>query len=222
MGPDLSTWWTTEARRVGILSAMTVAGIGILYVTVIVSWLLVEASPGEPIGDPYLAVMEVLTILSAFAVVGFAVALFCFVNTRSRIPAAAALISAILAAGLTATVHFVQLTAVRQLWRSGDLAEYRLVWPSLLFGVEYFAWDILVGLFMVFTSWALSRMDTRPTGYRTFLVGGILCLLGAMGPLSGQMLLQNLSVLGYAIFLPIAGFQASRMFERSVGSQHFI
>src|SRR5438477_8024227 len=45
------------------------------------------------------------------------------------------------AVGLTMGVHFVQLTAIRQLWRAGRLVDYRLVWPSALFAVEYFVWD---------------------------------------------------------------------------------
>lgn len=216
--PSSSEWWSSKAKRLGISSALTIAVIGALYLVVIVSWLLIEASPNDPIGDPYLAVMEILTIASAFAVAGFAVSVVCYVDIGNRLPAGGALVSAILAAGLTTTVHFVQLTAVRQLWRSGDMADYRLVWPSLIFAVEYFAWDILIGLFMVFTGWALSRAEANSGGHRVFISGGVLCLLGVAGPLSGQMLFQNVSVLGYAVFLPIAAFLASRMFRRSVVS----
>ena len=193
-----------------MVSALTIVFVGILYLVTIGSWLLIEASPSDPIGDPYLAAMEVLTIISAFAVVGFAVSVLCFVEIPNRLPAVGALISAVLAAGLTTTIHFVQLTAVRQLWRSGDITDYRLVWPTLIFAVEYFAWDILIGLFMVLTGWALSGAQVRSGGQRVFIVGGALCLLGVAGPLTGQMLLQNIAVLGYAVFLPLAAFLTSR------------
>lgn len=210
-----SEWWSSSTRRLGIASALTIAVVGVLYLVVIISWLLIEASPSDPIGDPYLAAMEVLTIISAFAVVGFAISVLCFVGVRNRLLAAGALISALLAAGLTTTVHFVQLTAVRQLWRFGDISDYRLVWPSLIFAVEYFAWDILIGLFMVFTGWALSRAQDHSSGHRAFITGGVLCLIGVVGPISGQMLLQNVAVLGYAVFLPLAAFLASSMFKSS-------
>lgn len=210
--PNSSVWWSSGAKRLGVASALTVAVVGVLYLVVIISWLLIEATLSEPIGDPYLAAMEVLTIISAFAVVGLAVSILCFADVRNRLPAAGALISAVLAAGLTTTVHFVQLTAVRQMWRSGDLSDYRLVWPSPIFAVEYFAWDILIGLFMVFTGWALSRTQAPVHGDRVFIIGGVLCLMGVVGPLSGQMLLQNVAVLGYAVFLPLAAFLVSRTF----------
>lgn len=204
--------WSPGARRLGIASAVAIAGIGLLYVGVIALWLVVEATPRAPIGDPYLAVMEGLTIASALALVGFVLAIGCFARAARRLYALAALLFGGLGAGLTMTVHFVQLTAVRQLWRAGQLADYRLVWPSMLFAVEYFAWDVLVGLTMVFAGLSLSAgVDTR-SARRVLVLGGALCLAGAGGPLSGWMLLQNLSILGYAIVLPIAGVLSAHLF----------
>ena len=57
-----------------------------------------------------------------------------------------------LAVGCTLAVHFVQLTAVRQLWSTGARGDYRLIWPSDLFAVEYLAWDLLIGLSLVLAS----------------------------------------------------------------------
>jgi hypothetical protein len=204
--------WSPGARRLGIASAVAIAGIGLLYVGVIALWLVVEATPRAPIGDPYLAVMEGLTIASALALVGFVLAVGCFARSARRLHALAALLFGGLGAGLTMTVHFVQLTAVRQLWRAGQLTDYRLVWPSMLFAVEYVAWDVLVGLTMVFAGLSLSPgVDTR-SARRVLVLGGALCLVGTGGPLSGWMLLQNLSILGYAIVLPIAGVLSARLF----------
>jgi hypothetical protein len=113
-------------------------------------------------------------------------------------------------------VHFVQLTAIRQLWRAGDLPDYRLVWPSAILAVEYFAWDVLVGATMVLISLALAGGPRSVPARRTMLTGGLLCLAGVVGPASGQMPLQNIAVAGYAIFLPIGCGLMVRVFRAAV------
>lgn len=191
-----------SAQRLGVAGAAALVIVGVLYVVVIALWLVKEATPSEPIGDPYLAVMEVLTIASALALLAFVVALERIASLSRPVPALAALVFGALAAGLTMTVHFVQLTAVRQLWRAGQLADYRLVWPSALFAVEYFVWDVLVGLTLLCAAIAL------PQGARAaraaLLAAGCLCVLGVVGPVTGRMLLQNIAVAGYALVLPVA------------------
>lgn len=116
---------------------------------------------------------------------------------------------------MTIAVHFVQLTAIRQLWRAGIIADYRLVWPSALFALEYFAWDILVGVTLLAASFAIAAPHTAPAR-RALLIGGVLCLAGVTGPLSGRMLLQNVAVLGYAVVFPIAGALMARMFRATL------
>jgi hypothetical protein len=190
-----------------------VFAVGVCYLAVIVLWLIVDATPREPIGDPWLAVMEFLTIVSALAFLGLVIALWFQADTTRRVPALTALVTGSLAAGLTITVHFVQLTAVRQLWRAGHLPDYRLIWPSTMFAVEYFAWDVLVGLMMVSIGLTLRRESGPRHPQRMFMIGGTLCLLGTIGPLSGRMLLQNISVVGYAIMLPIAAVLIARVFR---------
>lgn len=114
--------------------------------------------------------------------------------------------------GLTMTVHFVQLTAVRQLWRTGQIPDYRLIWPSALFAAEYFAWDVLMGITMLFAGLTVSGKGPAVPARRALLLGGFLCLFGSAGPLLGWMVLQNVSLLGYAFILPIASALSARMF----------
>jgi hypothetical protein len=208
--------WSWSARCLGIGSSIGILAIGILYVAVITLWLIIEAAPREPIGDPYLAVMEGLTMASAVAFLGLVIAIWCFADASRRLPALTALAIGILAVGLTMAVHFVQLTAIRQLWRAGRLSDYRLVWPSALFAVEYFAWDILVGLTMVAAGFTLAGGPAAVRARRSLLIGGILCLVGATGPLSGRMFMQNVAVLGYAVVLPIAGALTARLFRAAL------
>jgi hypothetical protein len=210
--------WSWSTRRLGIGSSFGLLVVGILYVAVITLWVIIEAAPREPIGDPYLAVMEVLTMVSALAFLGLVIAIWCFADAAHRLPALTALAIGTLAVGLTMAVHFVQLTAVRQLWRAGRLLDYRLVWPSTLFAIEYFAWDILVGLSMVSAGFALAGRPAAVHARRALLIGGVLCLVGATGPLSGRMFLQNVAVLGYAVVLPVAGALLTRVFRAALPS----
>lgn len=205
--------WSREARRLGIASAGAILALGFLYLATILLWLLVVAKPEEPIGDPFLAVMEVLTILSALAFLGLVLAIKCFADDRHRVHALAALALGTLAAGLTMAVHFVQLTAVRQLWRAGAIPDYRLIWPSPQFAVEYLAWDLLIGLALVGASPVfLGARTSRPAGL-ALLSSGVLCMAGVAGPLSGRMILQDIAVVGYALALPFAAALVGRVFR---------
>lgn len=107
--------WFSQARRLGMVSAGGIVVVGMLYVATITTWLIIEARPHEPIGDPYLAVMEVLTLASALALLGLGVAIWCFADTADRVCAILTLALGSLAVGLTMAVHFVQLTAIRQM-----------------------------------------------------------------------------------------------------------
>ena len=186
---------------------------GVAYVAVILLWLVLVRSPSEPIADPYLGAMEILTIASALAILGLVVALSVLLSVERPVHARIVLVLGSLAAVLTMTVHFVQLTAVRQLWRAGRLPDYRLVWPSQLFAVEYFVWDILVGLTMLSAGLALSGLRTATRARWALLLGGTLCILGVAGPASGRLGLQNVAVLGYAVVLPIAAVFMARFFS---------
>ena len=205
--------WSVGARRLGIVSAMGLLVIGILYVLVIALWLILQRTPGEPIPDPYLALMEVLTMAAAPALVGLTTAVWHFAVAERRLHALGALITGSLAACVTMAVHFVQLTAIRQMWRAGHVADYRLVWPSPLFAIEYFSWDLLVGLAMVFAGCALAGNSVARHARGALLLGGALCLAGLAGPLSGRIVFQNLAVLGYAVVLPTAGALTARAFR---------
>lgn len=205
--------WSWRARRLGIVSATGLFVVGLVYVAVITLWVIIEATPRAPIADPYLAVMEVLTMVSALALLGLVIAIWLFADAEHLVQALTALAVGSLAAGLTMTVHFVQLTAIRQLWRAGRLVDYRLVWPSALFAVEYFVWDILIGLTMIAVGFALAGGPGARPARRAMLLGGVLCLLGAAGPLSGRMFLQNVAVFGYAVMFPIAGALTARVFR---------
>lgn len=216
-GRPVRPWWSAGARRLGVAAALGVLGVGILYVATILGWLVVVATPREPIGDPWLAVMESLTVLSALAFLGMAAAVACFADEERRVWGLATLATATVAAGLTLAVHFVQLTAVRQLWRAGELADYRLVWPSAIFALEYLAWDLMVGLTLILAGRVLETAPRGGAARLALTAAGALCLMGLLGPATGRMGLQNVAVLGYAVGLPVAAGLLARLFHETGG-----
>lgn len=201
------------ARRLGAFSSAMVAAVDLLYLIVIGAWIAVSGTPMEPIADPYLFWMEVLTIVSALAVAGLAMAVWAIRPPSRDLLALGALVTGLAGSLTTIGVHFVRLTAVRQLWRSGTVPDYRLVWPSLSFAIEYLAWDFLLGLHMILVALTLRGHGSFRSGPRVLLVGGSFCLMGLVGPISGQMLIQNLAIAGYGILLPIGALLLNRSFR---------
>ncbi|MCL4215364.1 MAG: hypothetical protein KJZ74_15790 [Gemmatimonadales bacterium] len=194
------------ASQLGRWSAAIVGSVGVAYVvTVGIGMALFGLR--EPIGDPILGVMEVLTLVSAVPTVVLMAAIHEHVDGGRKLHALIALCFAVLFAGLTCVVHFVELTAVRQLGTG------RIAWPSAEYAAELLAWDLFLGLALVFASRALA--DEPGVGWvrGALLAAGALCLGGLVGPVTGRMEWQFVGVFGYAIVLPIASFGLARWFR---------
>ena len=114
-------------------------------------------------------------------------------------------------AGTTSVVHFVELTAVRQLGGGG------IHWPSRIYAAELRAWDLFLGLTLVFAAPVFTGGGPERPVRRGLLACGILCLVGTIGPLFGSMHLQLAGVLGYAGVLPVVSFFLARLFARCSG-----
>jgi hypothetical protein len=199
---------STIANRVGRWSAAGLVGIGAAYAVALVAGF-VRHGLHEPIGDPVLAVMEVLTLFSAPAIVMLMSAIHERASVERRVYGLAALAFGTLCAGTTSAVHFVELTAGRQLKDGG------IVWPSRMYAAELLAWDVFLGLALVSASRAFDGDGPERAVRRALLTGGILCLAGTVGPAVGNMRLQLVGVVGYAAVLPVVSFLLMRLFARS-------
>lgn len=194
-------------QRLGFWSSVVLVGIGVAYV-VVLSAGFIRHGFREPIGDPVLAIMEALTLLSAPALVTLMVAIHDRAAQERKVYGLAALAFATLCAGTTSVVHFVELTAVRQVSAGG------IVWPSRVYAAELLAWDLFLGLALVFAARVFTGGEAERTVRRVLLVCGLLCLVGTAGPVVGNMRLQLAGVLGYAGLLPVAAFLLARLFAR--------
>ncbi len=192
-------------NRLGYWSALALVGVGVGYVLALAAGFARHGFR-EPIGDPVLAVMEVLTLLSAVPIVTLMAAIVGEAPASRRSFGLVALSFATLCAGVTGTVHFVELTAARQ------LGEGSLVWPSRVYAAELMAWDVFLGVALLFASPLFRRNRLERRARVLLLLCGTLCLVGALGPLIGNMRVQLVGVLGYAIVLPVVCAFLARVF----------
>jgi hypothetical protein len=194
--------------RLGMWSAIALFLVSVAYaLTLAVE--LASAGLTKPIVDPVLAVMEVLTLLSAPVIVIMMAAVHSFAPPEYKIYSSVALAFAILVAGLTSAVHFVGLTALRQLGSAG------IQWPSALYAVELLAWDVFLGLSLVFAAPVFQGRGLKGAVRMTMFVAGGLCLAGTIGPAIGDLRWQRIGVLGYGAVLPVTFLLLAIVFRHS-------
>ena len=198
---------TMTSNRIGFWSCAAVVGVGVAY-AIALAFGFARHGLREPITDPVLAVMEVLTLLSAPPIVTLMAAIHGRAPAHRKVYALVALAFATLFAGLTSTVHFVELTAARPMGGGG------LVWPSRAYAAELLAWDVFLGLALVFAAATFEGDGRARAARRGLLICGFLCLVGIIGPVVGNMRLQLIGVLGYAVVLPVVAVLLARVFAR--------
>ena len=196
----------TSGNRLGSWSAFAVFLTGVAYLVTLTIGFTVYGL-NEPIVDPILAVMEVLTLMSAPFIVVMMAAIHDYASIDRKIYGLVALAFAILFVGMTSAVHFVELTALRQRGTGG------IVWPSPEYAVESLAWNLFLGLALLFASPVFDSVGAEQGVRRGLLISGVLCVAGIIGPAIGFMRLQLVGVLGYAGVLPVVSFMLARLFR---------
>jgi hypothetical protein len=196
------------AKRLGFWSSAALVGLGVAYAVALVAGF-VRHGLREPIADPVLAVMEVLTLLSAVPIVTLMAAVHDRAAPGRKVYGLTAVAFATLCAGTTIAVHFVELTAARQLGGGG------ITWPSRVYAAELLAWDVFLGLALLFASPVFDRGGPERTVRRGLMACGALCVAGMVGPATGNMRLQLIGVVGYAGVLPVVSLLLARLFAQS-------
>lgn len=119
-----------------------------------------------------LAVMEAITLVSAPLVVILMAAVYGLATPEYKVFGLLALAFGAIMAGLTSGVHFVAFTAGRQT----DFTT--LEWPSTLYAVELLAWDVFLGLALVFAAPVFAGSGRCARARWALVATGVLCLLG--------------------------------------------
>ena len=192
--------------RLGRWSAFAVCVIGAAYMAALAIGFAVYGLVA-PIVDPLLAVMELLTLVSALFLLVMMAAIHDHASATRKVYGALALALMTLVVGMTSAVHFVELTALRQLGTGG------IVWPSVPYAVELLAWDLLLGLSLLFAACVFEGNGPAGRVRWGLLISGALCVAGVLGPASGNMRLQWVGVLGYAGVLPVVCLMLGRLFR---------
>jgi hypothetical protein len=124
----------------------------------------------------------------------------------------------VLAAGLTASIHFVLLTVDRQADLEA-LPGYDVIfaweWPSVFYALDIVAWDLFLGLSLL-TAVPVFRGQSRLQGHlRRFLaIGGTMCLAGLVGPAIGNIDLRLVGEFGYWFVFPAVALMIGLYFGR--------
>lgn len=194
-----------RTHRVGSWSAAAVALVGVAYAVVLA--VGIRGAGDAPIGDPILAIMELLTLASALPLLVLVAALHARARAEHRLAGVVALAFATLFAGTTSAVHFVGLTAGRQ--AGGGL----LAWPSTAYALELLAWDVFLGVALLAAAATVEGPGAARQARRAMVLCGVLCLAGTVGPAVGDLRLQRVGVFGYAVVLPVAAWLLRRVNE---------
>ncbi|OCC23267.1 hypothetical protein MB02_11510 [Croceicoccus estronivorus] len=181
-----------------------------LYVLVLLMGLSQLPDLDSPIADPWFAGMEVLIVLLAPAVILFFAAVPGLVLRQNRAWAWLACAAASLCLMLSAGLHLVLLTLGRTEGAGVWSAQGAFVWPSLPYLVDIIAWDSVFPLAPAALALALRGMRLPPVVALLLWLSAGLSLAGLLGPITGQMPLRNLGIVGYALCFPMAVYALLR------------
>jgi hypothetical protein len=136
--------------------------------------------------EPYLTILEVLMVLVAIALVVMMAALYSWAPAHAKTPALAALAFITIFAILTCGAHFVSLTVGRRIDERGTSVLVRQLsfaqWPTVALSIDLLAWDVFLGLSLLFVAPAFRGDRLQDLLRITMLTGGTLCLSGTLGP----------------------------------------
>lgn len=203
-------------RSLGLRSARLMVVFMAGYIATGVAWLI-DRGPTLDLtpSDPYLAILETLIVLCC----PVEIVLFAAIYSASAAHKTTSLIALIfisILVTITSCVHFVLLTVGRQTDYAGIPGQHPFYpWPTVLFALDLFAWDVFQGLALLFAAWSF-RGDRLKNAIRvSMLVSGAFCVLGVSGPVTGDLRLQFLSVAGYVFGLLLICILLAAYFART-------
>lgn len=200
----------------GRFAAFSVFGLGVLYAIITTLGLISLDSSGDPIGDPYFTMMELLILFIAPCMMISMAALHQSTIREKKIWSLTALIFMILMTGITSGVHSTILIVSPQLDHSQLWVQsvFRFEWPSVVYALDILAWDWFFALSVLFAVPVF-----RGNGYEKiikylFLISGVLSYAGLLGVYTGDMNIRNIGIIGYGVIAPIGFLFLGLYFNR--------
>jgi hypothetical protein len=189
---------------------------GVAYAVVVVAGFVSLGNLSKPLADPYFGIAEGLIIVMSPVMVTLMAAVYACAPSSAKTQALIGLGWMLAGAATTATVHFVLLTLGRRLDAStfpGYAHVFSFTWPSVSYAVDIVAWDLFVGLSLLFAAPAF-RSERDVWSRRGLLIAGVLCLVGLVGPAVDNLAWRGLGIFGYAVALPLTCLAIRRAFSR--------
>ena len=190
--------------------------LGTLYGVTLVAGFWSLKSPQQPIGDPLFSILELLIILSMPLMVALMVSVHAWAAPDGKVFSFMAVVFTSLLTVITSSVHFVILTVSHQVGGAGLSSQFfSFKWPSVVYALDILAWD---GFFpLAVLSAALVFRGTRLASWvrLLLLLSGALAAAGLSGPVTGDMRLRNIGVVGYAGLYPFAAMLLAILFHRT-------
>lgn len=207
-----------EHRAIGRAAAGTVFCLGMIYAVTTVLGFLSLKSPQDPIGEPFVSIMELLIVLMAPLYVVSMVAVHAYASPEVKVYSLTALCFMILLAGLTSSVHFVILTVGHQIEASGLTwvpLFFSWKWPSVAYTLDILAWDWFFALSMLFAApvFKVGRLEIRVR--ILMIVSGVLSLTGLIGVPLADMQVRNIGIIGYGVVAPVVFLMLGIVFGRT-------
>jgi len=183
-------------------SAWAIVAFSIAYISLVAGSGALSGAPK----DPLWAAAEAVTVVGApLQVVLFAV-IYQLSPAPVRIWGLLAFGFMLAMAALTTTVHLTELLVARRIDVASDPALgsiFDFTQPSLAFAADVTAWHFLFGLSLLFAGLAFPGPGTTAYLRGGFLLGGVLCLVGLIGPVLGNSYLRLIGVFGYGVVFPL-------------------
>jgi hypothetical protein len=196
-------------------SARILFAFGVSYAVIMIVGFAAMGTTSKPLGDPYLAIMEVLILVMAPVLVLLAAVIHACAPQGARTYSITAFGWMLLLAGFTVTVHLVLLTVARRIGPDaihGYQYLFTWQWPSMLYGVDVVAWDIFFGLALLFAA-PVFHASGHVAVRNGMLIAGALSVVGIIGPALNHIALRQIGIIGYAIVWPITCLPLSKAFR---------
>lgn len=209
-------------RQVGKWSAIVIVILSAAYITTGVIWMwsnarAVRVQGLEP-SEPFLAILETLILLFTPALVALFAAIHSYAPPEKKTLSLASFGFAVILAGLTGMIHFVQLTAIRRTASKTIAEAFALYSPNSLtatLATDLVAWDFFLGFGLLFAA-PVFKGDRLQLAIRvSMILSGLLCLLGVAGPASGDLGFQYPAIIGYAFVFPFTCLLLAILFGRA-------
>ena len=147
--------FTAQCRVAGRAAAWAVFVLGVVYAVITTLGFLSLQSPQDPIGEPFVTLMELLIVLMAPFYIISMVAIHAYALPEQKLYSLLALIFMILLAALTSCIHFIVLTVGPQLAATGlswAPLFFSWKWPSVAYAIDILAWDWFFALALLFAA----------------------------------------------------------------------